>query len=118
MHKKSKYFAEQLADYYSHNIFYIPRNTSISAVDSSYIEADELQDDTASHPDVQLLFAVAEKLVKNIEMVDEAIEQRRKLLEQVKEVKKQCDLLSQHAQTGNDLLKNENIQKSLTSDLQ
>lgn len=66
-----------------------------------------------SCPDVNLLLVMAEKLVNNIEMVDKAIQERRKLLEQVKEVKKKCDLLSQNAQIGNDLLKDENIQKSL-----
>ena len=116
--KKSKYYAEQLADYYSHNILCIPRHTSISAVDSSYVEPNGEEHDSTSCPDIQLLFSVAEKLVRNIEIVDKAIEERKKLLEQVKEVKKQCDTLSQNAVTGNDLLKDENIQKSLTTDLQ
>lgn len=66
-----------------------------------------------SCPDVNLLLVMVEKLVTNIEMVDKAIQERRKLLEQVKEVKKKCDLLSQNVQIGNDLLKDENIQKSL-----
>jgi len=114
VHKKSKYFAEELADYCSHNIFYIPRHTSKSAIDSSYVEPDERLSSTSS-PDLDLLFAIAEKLIKNIKMVDEAIQERRKLLEQVKNVKKKCDLLSQNVQIGNDLLKNDNIQKSLAS---
>lgn len=113
---KSKYFAEQLADYYSHNIFRIPRHTSISAVDSGFIEADK--QDSNPRQDVQLLLVVTEKLVKNIEMIDKAIQERRKLVEQVKQVKKQCDLLSQNAQTGNDLLKDDKIQKLLTLDPQ
>lgn len=115
VHEKSKYFAEQLADYYSHNILYIPRHISVSAVDSSYVEVDEEQHD--SYPDIHLLLAVAEKLVKNINLVDKAIEERRKLLEQVKEVKKQCELLSQNSKTGNELLMNKNVQKSLATEL-
>ena len=113
VHKRSKYFVEQLADYYSHNIFYIPRHTSISDVDSRHIEPDD-QPHNLSCPDINLLLVIAEKLVNNIEAVDKAIQERRKLLEQVKEVKKKCDLLSQNARIGNDLLKDENIQKSLT----
>ena len=100
-----------MADYYSHNIFYIPRHTSISDVDSRHIEPDDQHN--LSCPDVNLLLVMAEKLANNIEMVDKAIQERSKLLEQVKEVKKKCDLLSQNAQIGNDLLKDENIQKSL-----
>lgn len=107
-----------MADYYGHNILCIPRRVSISAVDASYVEPNEQGHDPTSSPDIHLLFAVAEKLVKNIEVVDKTIEERRKLLEQVREVKKQCNLLSQNTQIGNDLLKDENIQKSLTSDLQ
>lgn len=107
-----------MADYYSHNILCIPRNTSISAVDSSYVEPDGEQHDSTSCPDIQLLFNVAEKLVRNMEIVDKAIEERKRLLEQVREVKKQCDTLSHNAEIGNDLLKDENIQKSLTTDLQ
>ena len=113
VHKKSKYFAEQLADYYSHNIFRIPRHISVSVIDSNHIEVDkQQQDDSSPCPDVQLLLAIVEKLVKNIEIVDKAIQERKKLLEQVKQIKKQCDLLSQNAQIGNDLL------KSLTLDHQ
>lgn len=67
---------------------------------------------------MRLLFTVAEKLINNIEMVDKAIQERRELLEQVKQVKKQCDLLSQNVQLGNDLLKDEKVQKSLTLDVQ
>ena len=107
-----------MADYYSRNIFCIPHHTSVSAVDSSYVEADGEQHDLTSCPDIQLLFDVAEKLLRNIEMVDKAVEERKKLLEQLREVKKQCDKLSQNAETGNDLLKDENVQKSLTTDLQ
>jgi len=84
-------------------------------VDSGFIEAEE----QGSNPcqDVHSLLSVAEKLVKNIEVLDKAIQERRKLVEQVKQVKKQCDLLSQNAQIGNDLLKDEKVQKPLTLDL-
>lgn len=87
-------------------------------MDSNYVEVDKQQHDPTSCSDIPLLLGIVEKLVKNIEVIDKAIQERRVLLEQVKEVKKHCDMLSQNAQTGNDLLKDENIQKSLTSDLQ
>ena len=48
-------------------------------------------------------------------MLDEAIQERRKMLERLKNVKKKFDLLSQNALIGNNLLKDDNIQKSLAS---
>ena len=90
----------------------MPRHTSISDVDSRHIEPDDQHN--SSCPDVNSLLAITEILVNNIETVDKLVQERRKLLEQVKEIKKKCDLLSQNARIGNDLLKDENIQKSLT----
>ena len=66
--------------------------------------------------DIQKLLTTASKLVNNIKVVDDAIEERKKLLAQVKQTKKQHELLSHHAQIGNDLLKDLNVQKSLSAD--
>ena len=66
--------------------------------------------------DIQKSLTTASKIVNNIKVVDDAIEERKKLLAQVKQTKKRHESLSQHAQIGNDLLKDLNVQKSLSAD--
>ena len=112
VHKKCRHYAEQLESYCRRNIFRIPRHVPVYSVDTD----DEQQGDQGE--DVQRLLAIASRLVDNIKVVDNAIEERKKLLAQVKQTKKLHELLSQHTQIGNDLLGSLNVKKSLSTDSQ
>jgi len=110
VHKKCRHYAEQLESYCRRNIFCIPRYVPVYSIDTD----DEQHEDEGE--DVQRLLAIASRLVDNIKVVDNAIEERKKLLAQVKQTKKLHELLLQHTQIGNDLLDNVNVKKALSTD--